>query len=198
MPVYLDGMIREATAIHTAYPEFLRDGLRQRILQEDENPFLADQFQQVDGGKEMREDIAGGEPCIILSTSGMVTGGPIMSWLKLLGGDTENTLLFVGYQAQGTLGRRIQSGRREIPFSDRGSRSEQLTLRFNVESVSGFSGHADRNGLEDFVGTMNPRPEEVLCVHGDETATDQFSSALYEQYGLRTLAPRNMETFRLD
>jgi len=198
MPVYLDGMIREATAIHTAYPEFLRDGLRQRILQEDENPFLADQFQQVDGGEEMREDIADGEPCIILSTSGMVTGGPIMSWLKLLGGDTENTLLFVGYQAQGTLGRRIQSGRREIPFSDRGSRSEQLTLRFNVESVSGFSGHADRNGLEDFVGTMNPRPEEVLCVHGDETATDQFSSALYEQFNVRTHAPRNMETFRLD
>jgi KH/beta-lactamase-domain protein len=198
MPVYLDGMIREATAIHTAYPEFLRDGLRQRILQEEENPFLADQFQQVDGGEEMREDIADGDPCIILSTSGMVTGGPIMSWLKLLGGDTENTLLFVGYQAQGTLGRRIQSGRREIPFNDRGSRSEQLTLRFNVESVSGFSGHADRNGLEDFVGTMNPRPEEVLCVHGDETATDQFSSALYEQFNLRTLAPRNMETFRLD
>jgi KH/beta-lactamase-domain protein len=198
MPVYLDGMIREATAIHTAYPEFLRDGLRQRILQEEENPFLADQFQQVDGGEEMREDIADGDACIILSTSGMVTGGPIMSWLKLLGGDTENTLLFVGYQAQGTLGRRIQSGRREIPFNDRGSRSEQLTLRFNVESVSGFSGHADRNGLEDFVGTMNPRPEEVLCVHGDETATDQFSSALYEQFNLRTLAPRNMETFRLD
>jgi predicted metal-dependent RNase len=146
----------------------------------------------------MREDIAGGDPCIILSTSGMVTGGPIMSWLKLLGGDTENTLLFVGYQAQGTLGRRIQSGRREIPFSDRGSRSEQLTLRFNVDSVSGFSGHADRNGLEDFVGTMNPRPEKVLCVHGDETATDQFSSALYEQFNVRTHAPRNMETFRFD
>jgi len=198
MPVYLDGMIREATAIHTAYPEFLRDGLRQRILKDDENPFLADQFQQVDGGQEMREEITDGEPCIILSTSGMVTGGPIMSWLRLLGGETENTLLFVGYQAQGTLGRTIQSGRREIPFRDRGSRSEQLTLRLNVDSVSGFSGHADRNGLEDFVGTMNPRPEEILCVHGDETATDQLSSALYEQFNVRTHAPRNLETFRFD
>ncbi|WP_415382344.1 beta-CASP ribonuclease aCPSF1 [Halosimplex sp. TS25] len=198
MPVYLDGMIREATAIHTAYPEFLRDGLRERILHEDENPFLADQFQQVDGGEEMREDIADGEECVILSTSGMVTGGPIMSWLRLLGGEPENTLLFVGYQAQGTLGRRIQSGRREIPFSDRGSRSEQMTLRFDVESVSGFSGHADRNGLEDFVGTMSPRPEEVLCVHGDETATDQLSSALYQELNVRTHAPRNLETFRFD
>jgi len=198
MPIYLDGMIREATAIHTAYPEFLRDGLRQRILHDDENPFLADQFQQVDGGQEMREDIAGGEPCIILSTSGMVTGGPIMSWLELLGGDPKNTLVFVGYQAQGTLGRRIQSGRREIPFSDRGSRSEQLTLRFDVESVSGFSGHADRNGLEKFVETMHPRPEEILCVHGDESSTDQLSSGLYQKFDVRTYAPKNMETFRFD
>ncbi|SDN44215.1 hypothetical protein SAMN05192554_1392 [Haloarchaeobius iranensis] len=198
IPIYLDGMIREATAIHTAYPEFLRDGLRQRILHEDENPFLAEQFQQVDGGQEMREDIAGGEPCIILSTSGMVTGGPIMSWLELLGSDPKNTLIFVGYQAQGTLGRRIQSGRREIPFNDRGSRSEQLTLRFDVESVSGFSGHADRNGLENFVRTMNPRPERVLCVHGDESSTDQLSSGLYQEFNIRTHAPKNMETFRFD
>ncbi|WP_435102333.1 beta-CASP ribonuclease aCPSF1 [Halarchaeum sp. P4] len=198
MPIYLDGMIREATAIHTAYPEFLRDGLRDRILHEGENPFLAEQFQQVDGGEEMREDIAGGDECIILSTSGMVTGGPIMSWLERLGSDPENELIFVGYQAQGTLGRSIQSGRREIPFSDRGSRSEQLTLRFGVSTVSGFSGHADRRGLENFVRTMNPRPEEALCVHGDETSTDQLSSGLYQEFGMRTYTPRNTETFRLD
>ena len=198
MPIYLDGMIREATAIHTAYPEFLRDGLRQRILHEDENPFLAEQFQQVDGGAEMREDIAGGDPCIILSTSGMVTGGPIMSWLKLLGTDPANSLIFVGYQAQGTLGRRIQSGRREIPFSDRGSDSKQLTLRFNVESVSGFSGHSDRRGLEEFIRSMHPRPETILCVHGDESSTDQLSSGLYQKFNMRTHAPRNTETYRFD
>ncbi|ELY35515.1 beta-CASP ribonuclease aCPSF1 [Natronorubrum tibetense] len=196
MPIYLDGMIREATAIHTAYPEFLRDGLRQRILHEDENPFLADQFEQVDGGEEMREAIAGGEPCIILSTSGMVTGGPIMSWLELLGGDPENALIFVGYQAEGTLGRRIQGGNREIQLTDRRGETNRLTLRFTIESVSGFSGHADRNGLENFVQSMNPRPQEILCVHGDKSATDQLSSALYQKFNCRTYAPRNLETFR--
>ena len=197
MPIYLDGMIREATAIHTAYPNYLRDNLRQRILHEDENPFLAEQFQQVDGGHEMRREIADGDPCIILSTSGMVTGGPIMSWLELLGSEPENALVFVGYQAQGTLGRRIQSGRREIPFSDR-RRNEQLTLRFDVDSVDGFSGHADRNGLENFVRTMSPRPEEILCVHGDESSTDQLSSGLYQEFNARTYAPKNLETFRFD
>ncbi|WP_306055347.1 beta-CASP ribonuclease aCPSF1 [Natronococcus wangiae] len=191
MPIYLDGMIREATAIHTAYPEYLRDGLRQRILHEDQNPFIADQFQQVDGGQPMREEIASGEPSIILSTSGMVTGGPIMSWIELLGPDSENTLLFVGYQAEGTLGRRIESGRTEITLE-----GTRLTLHCRIESVSGFSGHADREGLERYVEEMNPRPEKILCVHGDEQATDQLSSALYQKYNIRTLQPKNLETFR--
>ncbi|MFC4544057.1 beta-CASP ribonuclease aCPSF1 [Halosolutus amylolyticus] len=191
MPIYLDGMIREATAIHTAYPEYLRDGLRQRILHEDENPFIADQFQQVDGGQPMREEIASGEPSIILSTSGMVTGGPIMSWIELLGPDSENTLLFVGYQAEGTLGRRIESGRTDVTLE-----GTHLTLHCRIESVSGFSGHADREGLEQYVEEMNPRPERILCVHGDEQATDQLSSALYQKHNIRTHQPKNLETFR--
>jgi KH/beta-lactamase-domain protein len=198
MPVYLDGMIREATAIHAAYPEYLRDGLRQRILYEDDNPFLADQFQQVDGGEEMRREITNGDPAIILTTSGMVTGGPIMSWLRLLGGDTDSTLMFVGYQAEGTLGRQIQQGRDEISLNDTSGRgAERVALTMNVETVDGFSGHADRQGLETFVQTMNPRPELVLCVHGDESSTQQLSSALYEKFNMRTVAPKNLETFRL-
>lgn len=171
-PIYLDGMIREATAIHTAYPEFLRDGLQERILHQDENPFLADQFTQIDGGEEMREQIAADDKCTILSTSGMVTGGPIMSWLELLSTDPATALVFVGYQAQGTLGRRIQNGRRNIQFTTRRGRDERLTLQCRIESVSGFSGHADRNGLEHFVRSMKPQPQEILCVHGDTAATN--------------------------
>lgn len=81
----------------------------------------------------------------------------MVTWLELLDGDLDNALLFVGYLTQGTLGRQLQSSDRKIPFSDRGHRSEQLTLRFNVESVSGVSGHADRNGLENFVRTTWPK-----------------------------------------
>jgi KH/beta-lactamase-domain protein len=198
LPVYLDGMIREATAIHTAYPEYLRDGLRERILYEDENPFLADQFHHVDGGSEQRQEIADGEPAIILSTSGMVTGGPIFSWLDLLGTDPDNALVFVGYQAEGTMGRRIQQGRREVTLPRWDGGESRVTLQIQVESVSGFSGHADRNGLMDYVRTMNDRPDRVLCVHGDETATNQFSSALYDEFGMASYQPRNLETFRCD
>ncbi|MFB6124605.1 MAG: beta-CASP ribonuclease aCPSF1 [Halanaeroarchaeum sp.] len=197
MPVHLDGMIWEATAIHTTYPEYLRDDLRDRIFHEDANPFLAEQFNQVDGGEDERMDIADGDQAIILSTSGMVTGGPIMSWLEHVGPDPDSTMVFVGYQAQGTLGRRIQNGWDEIPISNDGGRADRLTLKVDVETVDGFSGHADRQGLMDFVKTMNPRPEKVLCVHGDERSTQELSSALYHEFNMRTFAPKNLETFRM-
>ncbi|ELZ91683.1 mRNA 3'-end processing factor-like protein [Haloferax mucosum ATCC BAA-1512] len=198
MPVHLDGMIWEATAIHTTYPEYLRDDLRDRIFHEDENPFLAEEFNHIDGGEEERQEVADDDQAIILSTSGMVTGGPIMSWLRHIGPDPDSRLVFVGYQAQGTLGRRIQSGWDEIPVNDDNGRgrSNTLKLEMDVETVDGFSGHADREGLENFVKTMNPRPEKVLCVHGDERSVQDLSSALYHNYNMRTFAPKNLETFR--
>jgi KH/beta-lactamase-domain protein len=197
MPVYLDGMIREATAIHTAYPDYLRESLRERILYEDDNPFIAEQFEQVDGGDEMRQDIADGEPSIVLTTSGMLEGGPVMSWLRLLGGEERNALVFVGYQAAGTLGRQIQRGQDEITMTDTSDgRPERVSLQMGIDTVDGFSGHADRQGLENFVRTMNPRPEKILCVHGDPESTDQLSSALYADMNMRTFAPQNLETFR--
>ncbi|RRJ28251.1 beta-CASP ribonuclease aCPSF1 [Halocatena pleomorpha] len=195
MPVHLDGMIWEATAIHTTYPEYLRDDLRDRIFHENENPFLSSQFNHIDGGEDERRDVTDGGPSIILSTSGMVTGGPIMSWLEHLGPDPDTTMVFVGYQAQGTLGRRIQSGWDEIPMNGRG-RSDTLSLDLSVETVDGFSGHSGRQGLVDYVRTMNPRPEKVLCVHGDESSVQDLSSALYHKFDMRTFAPKNLETFR--
>ncbi|MCU4801144.1 beta-CASP ribonuclease aCPSF1 [Halobacteria archaeon HArc-gm2] len=196
MPVHLDGMIWEATAIHTTYPEYLRDDLRDRIFDEDENPFLADQFNHIDGGEDERQAVADGEPCIVLSTSGMVTGGPITSWLEHLGPDPDSSMVFVDYQAQGTTGRRIQNGQNEIPVGDGTGRTNTVSMEMNVETVDGFSGHADRQGLENFVRTMNPRPEKVLCVHGDESATQDLSSGLYHEFNMRTFAPQNLETFR--
>ncbi len=196
VPVHLDGMIWEATAIHTTYPEYLRDDLRDRIFHDDENPFLAEQFNHIDGGEDERQEVADSGPCIIISTSGMIEGGPIMSWLNHVGSEENSSLLFVGYQAQGTLGRRIQNGWDEIPMNDRSSDRGTLTLNMNVETVDGFSGHADRQGLMNFVRTMNPRPEKVLCVHGDESSVQDLSSALYHDFNMRTFAPKNLETFR--
>ena len=198
LPVYLDGMIREATAVHTTYPEFLRDDLADRVIDTDDNPFLAPAFERVDGGDDQRASLADDGPAVVLAPSGSLTGGPIMSWLRHFGDDPDSRLVFVEHQPRGTRGRRIQAGRTEIDVGgDHGvDAAETLDLKLGVETLDGFSGHADRQGLENFVRTMRPRPEKVLCVHGEERAVQDLSSGLYHDHNLRTFSPKNLETFR--
>ncbi|XGI83402.1 beta-CASP ribonuclease aCPSF1 [Halorutilales archaeon Cl-col2-1] len=196
MPVYLDGMIWEATAIHTAHPEYLNDDLRNRIFHEDENPFLADYFEQVDEGTEQRQEIRDGGPSVVLATNGMMAGGPVMEHLQFLAPDDENSLVFVGYQAEGTTGSSIQSGRNEVRVSGGDGRSETVKINLEVTTVEGFSGHADREGLVKFVETMNPRPEKIFTVHGDESNTKDLASSLYQKFNMRTISPMNLETYR--
>jgi len=97
VPVYLDGMIYEATAIHTTYPEYLNNDLRDLIFHKGINPFLAQCFVQVETPKQ-RTEIIEGPPCVILATSGMLNGGPVIEYLKRLGPDERNTLVIVGYR----------------------------------------------------------------------------------------------------
>ena len=120
MPVYLDGMIWEATAIHTAYPEYLNSQLRTQIFQQNENPFLSPIFKRVETA-DMREEICHSpDPCIVLATSGMMSGGPVMEYFREWADDEKNWLLFVGYQSEGSIGRTIQRGRSEITMNMRG------------------------------------------------------------------------------
>jgi hypothetical protein len=195
VPVYLDGMIWEATAIHTAYPEYLNNQLRTQIFQRNENPFLSDFFQKVDS-REMRDQIINDQnPCIVLATSGMLNGGPIMEYLKAWCTDPRNCLIFVGYMAEGTLGRKIQKGLTELIVQEKG-KPMSLSLKSAFETVDGFSGHSDRKQLINYISTMEPKPERVVIHHGDEAKEMDFSSSLHRKYGLTTYAPMNLETIR--
>ena len=122
--VYLDGMIKEATAIHTAYPEYLNSDLRNQIFKEGLNPFLAECFCRSIPRRCGRGDGLD-EPCVIITTSGMLNGGPVFDYLNNLAADERNALVFVGYQADGTLGRRIQKGWREVPLGTAGLDRDQ-------------------------------------------------------------------------
>jgi len=191
LPVYIDELIWEATAVHTSYPEYLRDDVQSKLHDDDGNPFLSDQFTPVGDDDERRDVAEREEASIVLSTPGMVTPGPVRTWLKSVASDPDSSLVFVDNQAQGTLGKRIQNGLDSVSLD-----GESVPLELHVETIDGFSGHADRQGLENFVKTMHPRPEKVLCVDGDQSATQDLSSALYHDYNLRTFTPENLETFR--
>jgi len=196
VPVYLDGMIWEATAIHTAYPEYLNSQLRTQIFQMGQNPFLSTIFKRVESS-EMREQIChDNEPIIVLATSGMMNGGPVMEYVKAWADDANSTLIFVGYQAEGTLGRRIQRGVSDITMMDKG-KPISIQFKMAVEIVDGFSGHSDRRQLINYIATLEPKPERIIIGHGEEHKCTDLASAIYKKFNIETRAPMNLETIRM-
>ncbi|MCK4928324.1 MAG: beta-CASP ribonuclease aCPSF1 [Methanosarcinales archaeon] len=196
VPVFLDGMIWEATAIHTTYPEYLNSDLRTMIFHKGMNPFLSDCFEQVDSQKKRQDLLTNRVPGVVLATSGMLNGGPIMEYLRAYGPDERNSLVFVGYQAEGTMGRRLQKGWNEIPVHQNG-KSDVITVNLQVQTVDGFSGHSDRKQLMEYIKKMKPRPEHVLTEHGDEKSCLDLASSIYRKFRVETRAPTNLETIRM-
>jgi uncharacterized protein len=196
VPVYLDGMISEATAIHTAYPEFLNSQLRTQIFQQGDNPFLSDVFHRVDSAGMRMGIIDSKEPCIVLATSGMMSGGPVMEYFRGWAGDERNALLFVGYQADGTFGRRLQRGLSEMTFGE-GPRPSSVPIKLELATVEGFSGHSDRVQLMNYVASLDPRPQRVILNHGEESKAIDLSSSLHKRFNLESRVPYNLEAIRL-
>jgi hypothetical protein len=196
VPVYLEGMIWEATAIHTAYPEYLAPDLREQIFHQDRNPFLSDMFTRVTS-LDQRNQVIGGEPAVILSTAGMMSGGPVMEYFKALAPDPRNSLVFVGYQCEGSLGRRIQKGWREVPLRRAEGRTEEVKVNIEIRTIEGFSGHSDRAQLLNYIRRVSPKPNRVICCHGDDNKCVDLASAIHKLFRMETKAPLNLETLRL-
>lgn len=195
VPVYIDGMVLEASAIHTAYPEYLREQVQRRILSNN-SPFESSMIKVAKGSD--KEGIAtGDDPCIILAPSGMLSGGPSYEYLKLLADDAKNALVFVGYQSALSLGAKLQKGLKEIPIAGDDGRTKILNVNMGVETVEGFSGHSDRSQLMAYLKNLRPTPEHVYTMHGDWGKTEEFarSAALMLRKDGRSLA--DLEAVRL-
>lgn len=191
---YVDGMTREASAIHTAYPEYLRKGVQRRVLQND-SPFSAEIFATANG--KTRDEVVAEKGAIIVTSSGMLTGGPSVEYLYKMAENPNNCLIFVGYQGEGSLGRKIQSGVRAIPISDKNGKTRALNIVMRIETVEGFSGHSDRNQLVNYVRCLNPKPKRVLVNHGEKSNAVDFSRYISSKMGISASAPRNLDAVRL-
>ena len=196
VPLFLDGLISEATAIHTANPDFLSSDLREKILHQGKNPFLSDFFTTVSGHDE-RNDVIMGGPCIILATSGMLIGGPSVQYLKALAEDKNNSLIFVSYQVNGTLGSRIQRGFREIQYTNAKGRTQLVRLNLNVFTLEGFSGHSSRSQISQFLRRIQPKPKLIITNHGEESKCVSLSTMIHKKLRKATKSPRNRETILL-
>jgi KH/beta-lactamase-domain protein len=195
-PVFIEGMISEATAIHTAYPEYLGREVRHSILHDEINPFQSDYFTIVEH-PNVRQEIVEGEPCIIMATSGMLEGGPVIEYFKSLADNDKNTTIFVSYQIEGTLGRRVQKGLTEATMMNNEGKMDVVKIRLQVEAIEGFSGHSDRRQLVNYVTHLQPKPERVVVCHGEKVKCLSLSHFLERRCEMQAFAPAILETFRL-
>lgn len=195
-PVYIEGMISEATGIHTAYPGYLSHEIRDQILKKGVNPFESDYFTVVKQ-HDSRDEIVEGGPCMIIATAGMMEGGPVLDYFKRLAPYDENGLIFVSYQVKGTMGHRVQSGMGSAQMYNQNGKMEVINIEMSIHTVHGFSGHSDRRQLVNYVRRLRPQPKRVFVVHGEESKCENLARTLSKMRGVRGHAPRLLDTFRL-
>jgi hypothetical protein len=193
--VYIDGLVWDVTAIHTAYPEFLNNNVRKSIFHKDANPFLSPIFKRVGSKKERKEVVEEKGPCVILATSGMLVGGPSVEYLRELADNPKNSLVFSCYQGEGSLGQRILRGEREIIFKN-GMKQEICQIKMDVHRIE-FTNHSDRRQLLNFVNKCEPKPKKVIIDHGENARCLDLASSLHKLFRVETIAPRNLEAVRI-
>ena len=194
VPIYVDGMIWDINAVHTAYPDFLSNSLRANIFA-DRNPFVSDVFSQVGSQHERRKVIEGG-PCIILATSGMLVGGASVEYLREFADSPNNGLCLSCYQPPGGLGRQLKEGLKEVKFNING-KDEIVPIKLKFLNIDGFSGHSSRNELMAFMNNINPKPRKVIINHGEQSKCLDLASSIYKSQRIETTVPKNLETIRL-
>jgi len=194
-PVYLDGMIWDANGIFTAYPEYLGRAMQGKIFR-GEDPFLSPMFRRI-ASRQEREKAWEDRPCIIISTSGMLNGGPVIEHLAALAEDPKNTMIFVGYQAEATMGRRIQKGWKEVPVKTENGKTVSVALNMEVYTAEGLSGHSDYRQLINYISRLSARPDKIVVVHGEPQKAVSFAKSVHKLFRVETIAPRNLEAIRL-
>ena len=196
-PVFMEGMIQEATAIHEAYPEYLARELRQKILETDDNPFDSEYFTNIEHSDSREEPLREESPCIIIATSGMLEGGPVIEYLRNIAPDKKNKILFVSYQVNGTLGRRVMDGARQVSLMGKNGKIEVVSINCGIERLEGFSGHSDYNQLMSFVQRLRPKLRRVLVNHGERRKSENLSMSIRRMYRVSTHYPQIQEAIKL-
>jgi len=194
IPIYIDGMIWDINAIHTAYPDFLSSKVRTQIFQDD-NPFVSEIFSRVGSPQERKQVVEGGS-CIVLATSGMLVGGASVEYFREFASNEKNAIIFVCYQGVGSLGRQVQEGIKETRMIVEG-REESVKINFQVETIDGLTAHAGRNEIISFFNNMHPKPKRIIINHGESSKCLDLASALYKLQRVETNVPRTLETLRL-
>lgn len=168
VPIYLDGMVGKVLRIYRHNALYLKKEVQHRILTSDDDPFKSSHYQTPK--TKDRSDVLNQEKAIILATSGMLNGGPVLHYLKHLAPHPENTLLIVGFQAKGTRGRELVEGAKELALDD-----QLIPINMEVCETK-FSGHSDQPELLQFIRSTKG-VKDIFIVHGEKQKAEQLAEA---------------------
>ncbi|MBQ8556466.1 MAG: MBL fold metallo-hydrolase [Clostridia bacterium] len=191
--VYVDSpLANEATAVFLQCDTDCLDPAARAVMAAGENPIAFDGLETVVTADESKKLNANPEPCVIISASGMCDAGRVRHHLKHNLWRAESTVLFVGYQSNGTLGRKLQEGEKEVKVL-----GEEIAVACEIATLQGVSGHADKNGLLRWMDGFNPAPPQIFVNHGDHDQATAFVDTLRQRYGVKVDCPWSGSEFDL-
>ncbi len=192
-PVYVDSPLAvEATGIFQKNEYECFDEAAMELVRQGINPIAFPGLRLAITSDESKEINFDNEPKVIISASGMCEAGRIRHHLKHNLWRPECTILFVGYQAVGTLGRAIVEGAKEVKLF-----GEPIEIRAQIAKLVGMSGHADKNGLLEWIGSFREKPRKVFVVHGEDSVCKLFTECLRVEHGFKAYAPYSGTRFDL-
>lgn len=193
LPIFIDSpLATRTTDVFRLHPEVFDDEIREFLLTDDDNnPFGFGRLQYTQSVEESKALNSLKTPAVIISSGGMLEGGRILHHLRNRIEDPRNTILFTSWQSPNTLGRRLVEKEKVVRIF-----GEEFQVGAKVEVLPGFSGHADRNGLINFVRAMNKRPHQTFIVHGEDDASASLADALRSELGLgNVVIPDDLQSF---
>ncbi len=191
-PVYVDSpLANEATSIYQQCDMDCLDDEILAVMKSGNNPIVFSNLHTYISTQESMKLNSDQTPKVIISASGMCEAGRICHHLKYNLWRKECTILFVGYQANGTLGRLIHDGAQSVRLF-----GDEIAVNAEICTLQGVSGHADKNGLISWIGGFKEKPEKVFVNHGDENAADSFAASL-KDLGYDAFAPFSGTQFDL-
>ena len=192
-PVYVDSpLANEATAIFLQCDPICLDDETLAIMSSGKNPIWFDGLNTTVSSEESKALNTDPAPKVIIASGGMCEGGRIRHHLKHNLWDSRNTILFVGYQAVGTLGRTIHDGADSVKIF-----GEKIDVKAEIAVLEGVSGHADRAGLLNWLSHFEKKPSHVFVNHGDDMSCTAFSKSITDQFSIPSSAPYSGSEFDL-
>jgi metallo-beta-lactamase family protein len=195
LPIFVDSpLATRTTEVFRLHPEVYDADIREFLLTDDDNnPFGFGRLQYTQSVEQSKALNRLKAPAVIISSGGMLEGGRILHHLRNRIEDARNTILFTSWQAPNTLGRRLVEKEKTVRIF-----GEEFQVRARVEVLPGFSGHADRDGLINFVSAMKTKPQHTFVVHGEDDSSESLANALRNELSLENVVvPDSMQSFEV-